>query len=276
MRRSGKNVRRLCALLWCSLFLSAACSSYPTYYRYSFDREQARKVTAVVVAPLNLLSPLPSLVRDRSGRVHDSLAASLSAHGVRVEPGANDITAVFEEEKRKAGGIYNAQDGTLDRDRLSVVLRNTVKKLCNVYSVDAVVIPEIVARKATLEGNIMHWDGVVRPIEYQDRSELSFNARPFNTFNGSSTGLSLMVFIVDRTGRQVLRNVAGIESPHKVAWEGKEIKFVPRKDMLANTASIREAVAISLHPFIVYSEYPSHPNFSVTGGRGRQAGTGMR
>lgn len=249
-------MKRLAMLLFCSLLVCVSCSSYPRYYPYSFHPEPERKVTKVVLAPLNLFFPKPSEVGNSGSAVYASIAAYLTEHGVRVEP-SETTKEMWEEEKRISGGIYNHSDGTLNKDKFSATVRNAVVKVCNAYSADAVVFPDIILRLATLDGTMMYWDGTVQSIERED-GHVDFS----QTYGGTSNGLSLRIIIVNKDGWPILTNIAGVESLYMVGWDGVVPKWVFRKDMLADTGKIRRAVAISLHPFIFNPDYPRNPAFS--------------
>ena len=165
---------------------------------------------------------------------------------------------MWEEERRRSGGIYNPADGALDEKKFGTTVRNAVVRVCNLCTADAVIFPEIIVRTATLDGVVMYWDGTVQHIEREDGHIDSFS----DTFSGNLHVLSLRVLIVNKDGRLILRNIAGIESPYIEAKDGLTAKWVLRMGMLTNTARIKKAVAISLHPFIFNPDYPKNPSFS--------------
>jgi len=251
-------MKRLSVILFCSVLLCLSCSSYLRYYPYSFHPEPDRKVTKVVLAPLNLFFPKPSQIGNSGSAVHASIAAYLTEHGVRVEP-SETTKDMWEEEKRRSGGVYNPADGTLDEKKFGATARNAVVRMCNVCSADAVIFPEIILRTATLDRNLIYWDGTVQYIEKESGGYVD----PFTeTFSGNSNALSLRIFIIGKDGHLILRNIAGIESLYKAAWDGLNRKWVFRKEMLADSGKIKKAVAISLHPFIFNPDYPRNPSFS--------------
>jgi hypothetical protein len=168
------------------------------------------------------------------------------------------ITMVWEEENQKLGGIYNPTDGKLIRNKFSTCLKNTAIRICHAESVDAIVFPEIVGRVATLDRTSLYWDGTTQDIEKEKGSVDPFSER----FSGNTNALSLRVFIVDKNGYLVLRSMAGIEHPYIIVGEGNEKRWKVRQDLLTDTARISRAVAVSLHPFIFYPEYPAKPIFS--------------
>ena len=252
---AGMKARKLFLLLCC--LLMAGCSSTLRYYPYSFNAEPARKVAKVVLAPMNLMSPVPNQIENRGAPVREAIAAYLADHGLRVEAG-DAMQGVWEQEKQKAGGIYSPADGALDKAKFNAALRSAISKVCRIHAADAVVLPEVILRKATLEHSSFMWDGTWQPIE-RDGGYVD----PFlETFTGSINALSLRILIVDRDGRLILMNVAGMEPLYKVSEAGRGAKWILRKNMLTDTAKIGHAVATSLHPFIAHGSYPPNPRFS--------------
>ena len=177
---------------------------------------------------------------------------------MRSEQTTTAARNVWEEEQKKVGGIYNAADGSLDQNKFDTSLRAAAEKLCRTYSVDAIVFPQIVLRMAALEGTSIQWDGTLQYLESEDGYVDSSRYK----FSGHVLAISLEIVIIDKNGRLVLKNVAGMEQLYLVDKSDRPFKWTLRKNMLTDKARIKEAVAVGLHPFIVYPDYPSKPRFS--------------
>jgi hypothetical protein len=260
-KNSGLNLNAFhitrCTLVILGVLMLAGCSPYVKYYPYAFDRDSAPAVKKVAIAPWNLLSPMPDYVRGKETRIDDALIVYLKDHSVAAEP-CKAAGTIWNEQKREAGGIYDSYEGRVDTEKLRVAIRSTVSRICAAEEVDAVVFPEIVVRRATLEGTAVVWDGTVQKIDVAKGSEDFFPAN----WNGESFALSLVILIIDKNNRLVLRNVAGIEHPFEAVREGTAPKWKKRKDLLTDSARIHHAIAVSLHPLIPFSGYPEKPAFS--------------
>ncbi len=163
-------MKKFAALLAIGIALtSTSCSSYLMshirHYPYSFNEESGRMIKRVALAPTNLLSPLPAKLNDRGDAVSRALAAYLTGHGITVISQGEAIKTTWEEEKRKAGGIYNSTDGSLQKDKFADSVKATVQRVCADQSVDAVLFHDIIARRATLDRSVLYWDGVQQNIE---------------------------------------------------------------------------------------------------------------
>jgi len=246
-------------LIFCIALLCVSCASNVRYYPYVFQKEPARNIKSVAVAPLNLINKIPSEAGPKSSAVYDALKAYLTDNKIATQP-AEKIAAIWKEEIQKAGGIFDPADGKLQPYKFNKCLRNMVTKVCDSQAVDAVVLTAIIRRPAIIENSVVYWDGAEQSIEFGKGDE-----RPFaDRVSGDSTALSLRVFIVNKDGRIILKNFAGLEFPYKVVLDKRtrsETKMELRKDLFTDEARIRQAVAISLHPFMLFSEYPKNPAF---------------
>jgi hypothetical protein len=240
------------------VFLCIGCTSYVKYYPYKFNNESAHSVNKVVLAPFNLYSPLPAEVQHRERFISDGIKAYLDNKSVRADESSVEIRAIWEEEKKKIGGIYDSNNGHLLNERLSLCLRNTAVRICKSQAVDAIVFPALIMRKATLNGIVIYWDGTEQIIQSNNG-----DINPFtDEFSGDAVAFSLEIILIDKDGHLILHNIVGIEHPYQYVKEGLKGKWELRKDMLTDKGNIGRAVAMSFHPFIPCSEYPAKVSFS--------------
>jgi len=248
-----KKLKRLAVICIILVFVCLGCSSYPKYYPYSFNGESSEKINRVALAPLNLFSPMPSPARGKEAMIYDAVRRYLGDHGVTCLTGET-VSGVWVEENKRIGGIYNPADGSVAKEKVGPCLKNTVVRVCGTQSVQAVIFPEIVARPAFIYGTTVYWDGAEQRIENADLTA--------DFYSGTTMALSLKIRILDRDGRGILKNIAGIEHPFRLRRGPGIREWEPTKGPLSDPAGIERAAAMALHPFIPYPKYPRNPSFS--------------
>lgn len=231
------------------------CVSYK-YYPYSYDKHSASNIRTVVFVPSSQLFRMPDDMRTLSTTVYDGVRTYLAGHGITVKE-AGPVTPIWQEEQRKVGGLYNSSNGSFREEAYVTCLKAMVKRVCRDQGVDAVVFAELAMRPATLDGTVVYWDGALENIE----TEYGYANPSTGDFSGETTALSIKILIVDRNGQMVLRNYAGLVHPYRAVMDRKRHKWEKRPGLSVDPKKLDRAVALSLHPFIPYSEFPENPAF---------------
>jgi hypothetical protein len=236
----------------------AGCSS-PRYFPFVFKQDDAREIRSVAMAPLNLIVRMPPYAAKQAETIEYALIGRIESASIAVQPAGN-IRAIWQEERQKVGGVFNPDTGALLQDRFITSLQRTVKRVCADMGVDAVIIPELILRKAVLESSYAYWDGTQQRIELGSGSETPITDK----ISGTAKAVSISVYVVTKDGRIVLKNIAGLEFPYKAVLDKKN-KVNTTMELCDNPftdeAAIRRAVALGLHPFIPDPEFPAHPEY---------------
>lgn len=239
----------------CISLVFFGCVSYK-YYPYSYDRESATSIRKVVFVPSNQLFRIPDDMRTLSTTVYDAVGACLAGHGIMVKE-AGSVTPIWQEEQRKVGGLYNSANGSFREEAYVKCLKAMVKRVCRDQGGDAVVFAELAMRPATLDGTVVYWDGALENIE----TEYGYANPSTGDFSGETTALSIKILIVDKDGQMVLRNYAGLVHPYRSVMDRKRHNWEKKPDLTVDPKKLDRAVALSLHPFIPYPEFPENPTF---------------
>lgn len=195
----------------------------------------------VVVAPLNLASPLPIQLDTEQAQVFAELVryyVEQKAHvAIIAEP---DATRLWQASAASASDVD-------ERGRLDAAARHFVRALGEHASFDLVVLPSLVQREIRLRNDRARWDGVERRLRVRDRS--SPGTRTTLVWNRNIAALSLYVLFVTRDGEHVSEGRGGIsllEEAVLVPGGAEHATLLPTRKVVARPSYIREGVARAL------------------------------
>jgi hypothetical protein len=185
------------------------------------------------------------------------LTQELDSAGYRV---ISDV--VYTEEWNRIvdhmGGLYDPATGQRDDERLELARERLYQDLSELHQAYAVLYPEIWIVDAPFSDGVAQWDGTSEALVSFGTRVLDFLGAIFNSGDsqlpyGTVPALSLMIFVEDMSGAEVISNAGGIQVLEKVGVSPDEVSEVPDGQLLVDWARIRDAVRIALEPI---TEHP--------------------
>jgi hypothetical protein len=220
-------------------------------------KEQERVVLAgsaareLLVLPFNVAVVMPPELDAGSSIAWDELVTYLGAEGRHlktVDPRAAR-RLWLESIRAVRAGQGGAEAGYDEASRVFV------GKLAGYAAFDTVVVPSLFVREAAIEGTSARWDGVERPLRFESRGAAPDLAEQVN-LEGLAPAASLHALVLDASGRRIQEATAGIEllvdvrvTPSRSAGE-PAFALVPRRELFADRAHLRQAIARALSPFL--------------------------
>ena len=230
--------------------VTLACFSPPAHrYSISDGFVGAPEIGRILLLPLNLAVQLPSELEPATRPLSDEIERYLSTRGLLVE-----TAGYFEVRERWKGSMAEAEFGA-DDEAFFAAVRTLVARLGEERSFDAVVMPNLIYRNAYVRqvtGEVA-WDGVKRVIETRGRPQVGHAGFHVTTdIVGTISGMSLHLFVFDRTGDQVFESRAGLDLAHYADYGSSvaEYEFRLKRRLLADDEALREGVALAFSPFL--------------------------
>lgn len=195
----------------------------------------------VVVAPLNLVFPLPTELDDEPVYVFAELLryyVEQDAHVATVA--APDAIELW----REATAATPEGDG---RTRLDAVARSFVRALGEHADFDLVVLPALIHREVRLMRGLARWDGVQRRLRVRDRG--TPGRWTTLAWNRNVSALSLHVLFVTRDAGQVSEGRGGISLLQEAFVDSDgaaHARLEPSREIVSSPNDVREAVARAL------------------------------
>ncbi len=231
----GRHPRRvLCALAsTVQLVALLGCARTPEHPFTLAPGRDGRSAPRVLLARVNALAPLP--------------AAELGAGAERVFVHVREFLAgcgisgsVVDASKLLRAALQASRNtGQLSVD-LSSLPPSAIRELLAEGDApfDALVLPEIVIRRAELNGQLARWDGVMRvpPGSAGWR------------WSGTTSVASLRVQIFAADGERIFEGFGGLDVLFRPVISEK--RMVPVENLLANPRNLREGVAVAFHPYL--------------------------
>ena len=242
------NARRLSMLRCCAaMVLAPACAANVPYYQFTHNPPE-RTIRKVVLRPV----VIPEIWKDDAPKLNDAIAARLRTADLGIVP-FEETRSYWTEAFSAAGPLYDVRTGEPNKKAMRAVYTDYLDRLATAGAADAVVEPAVVARVAKLSSKSAFWDGIRMRIP--------------DTYGGKWTGtadvLSLRITVMGVDGEQVLLNFGGLEFPHEFRSKGGKLDSELRDDLFRDREQVDRAVAIALHPFVPYAEFPSRPRLYV-------------
>lgn len=223
----------------------------PSHFTLAHDQFYT-EVRTIAIAPLtvpdDLANPAPVAEKFES-----LIAGLLRDAGYKVVP-SHEYAALFEQEKAKQGGYFDAYTGKQDDAKYDAVLKTTREELSAKFNIDAVLFPRIQLVDAPWHDQWATWDGVTETIQSAvglvGKGVLKFVNEPHMYLlegpheEGTVKAYSLAVSIEDLAGRKMYANQGGIQVLNKIA--GNTFIPVSREELFNDDARNAKAVGIAL------------------------------
>ena len=248
-----------------------SCSPHRKFYPYRFVPTSLEKqpIKHVAVAPCNLIGEVPREIVGRENRLLHEIERYLHQHN-KVVRGPKDLRSHWDRRRANSTGLFDAQTGSFKEKKANILLQKTIVEYCALKEVDAVVLPEVVPRKARLAGNYAYWDGVERRILIDSRYRRVDEFK----YTGIIVGVSLKVLIFDKNGMCIFKSFGDIELATKLVYLDGIQQSASRDDHFDDAAMIQEAVKIAFHPFLKWDAFPKYAKFQELENKA-QSGSGI-
>jgi hypothetical protein len=234
------------------------CLSLKSYYRYESAYEKLPRGTRVLMEPLLASATFPHSFDKGLLSIREMIRAKLTAAGFAVLS-EEQTNAALRELYPQGKNIFNPDTGKIDVAKLEARRMEYVSRLRERDACDVVLSSRVVVREATYLGTNASWDGVIRNVHFDNTHMGAGNY----TMSGVGAGLSVGIRVFDLQDRTLHESFGGIDLVHRVEPSVAPNRYglIVRENALNDRKMIAEAVAIALHPFVVYEGYPEKPVF---------------
>lgn len=208
----------------------------------------------LLILPLNVTAIMPPELGAMSSFVWTELEIYLRAQGKQLK------TASFRDARRLwLGSIRQVRAGEKGaRAGFDDAARALVLELAKHAEFDTVIVPSLFIRKAFISGNSATWDGVERPLEFEESSRPARHILANTPLVGAARAASLHAVVLDAKGNKLQEATGGLELLVRVRVQGglgsltskPTLEFTTRTDLFANREHVREGIAEALAPFL--------------------------
>ncbi|BCK87255.1 hypothetical protein MIZ01_1027 [Sideroxyarcus emersonii] len=250
MRRQRTSIAALLLAL-----LAGGCAidppEAPSHFTLAHDEFYAR-VRTIAIAPLAAPEELTNSA-PVAEKFEPLIAGMLRDAGYKVVP-SYEYSALFEQEKTRQGGYFDAYTGKQDDAKYDAVLKATRDGLVKKFNIDAVLFPRIQPVDAPWHDQWATWDGITETVQSAvglvGKGVLKFVNEPHMYLlegpheEGTIKAYSLAVSIEDASGQKMYANQGGIQVLSKIT--GNALIPVPSEDLFTDDARNAKAVSIAL------------------------------
>lgn len=234
---------RLPFALACAIACAAAtgCETPPKHeFQIAEGVEGAAPIHRVFLAPMNAHTAFPDELNDGAQRVYALVKVFLTDHGVTHwttslyhfrELAQQSARAAAAEREKTEGG--KTAIGEIDPQVAALA-----EALAEESAFDAVVIPDLLIRRAKLAGSQARWDGIRRAQEGGGGMRWS----------GTTNAASIGVRIFDAEGRFLFEGVGGLDLLFRPNVREQKMELVEQP--LSDEDHLRRGIAIAFHPFL--------------------------
>jgi len=229
-----------------------ACASPPPKARSVLAGGAAQNL---LILPLNVTAALSPELEDLSAVVWSELETYLRAEGKRLRTASfRDARRLWLDSVQQArAGEKGARAGFDDAARVLVL------ELAKHADFDTLIIPSLFIREAPISGGTATWDGVQRPLEFEQNGRVVRDPSADSSFVGVAPAASLHAVVLDAEGNELQDAIGGLELLVRVrlketlgpAAQGPDLEFAPRTGLFANPENVREGIAEALAPFFL-------------------------
>ena len=241
--------------------LLASCSgtaSYnPTVFEYNLDEAKIAEqpIKKVILAPVNLGAPPPSLLRKKEFKVKAMVKDYIESAGYQVLPNYHFENA-WKQASRTYGNVYDPSTGKIDINAWRGAMVTTGEILRKQTDADAIIFADLFEHDVQHSYSMQHyarWYGVTRKPSLKgagDGVPVGFE------WGQDIKAASLMVTIYDINLTRIFSSRGGIDTLHELDIKRSNPAFVRKKKILKNQDHIEEGIQLAFHPFIVMKKYP--------------------
>ncbi|MCL1038015.1 hypothetical protein L2750_12730 [Shewanella submarina] len=173
----------------------------------------------------------------------ENVTKLLNSKGIKVHD-SNIYLTTRKEVVDEFGGYIDTFTGEVDQAKRTQIELETLARLKSNHGIESVLYYEIRQRKANFGGYRAEWDGQTEPYELNNSDVTNFLSSLVMTTTGTTSALSLIVFIEDMSASHLYTGAGGIQLTSKLNGEN-EFVSVPINDLFTDenimSFSINEA-----------------------------------
>jgi hypothetical protein len=234
--------------IWC------ATSAAPAFGDASFAISRANLIVAVKtigVMPIAIDRVVPD-PDELAAKLEQNITARLQSGGFTVVP-PSAMRAVRERGATALGGVYDPMTGIAIPGRLEALKEFSDNEYRTQHPVDAILVAEVVRRRAELKAGTAEWDGVRETVTSAPNFTAvlhALNSGDAHAMDGDA--LSLAVKLVDLHGKILYTGDGGLLTLEYATLDGVvmtyELAAVESQNSVAHPDVTARAMAVALDP----------------------------
>lgn len=139
----------------------------------------------------------------------------------------------------QSGSIYNPAVGDFIPYDEQVYVAKLVLQLSKSIDFDLLMLPELSLRAATVDGDMLVWDGVRMPQVIKGGQDKTFRSPD------KARGLSLKIAIYTRAGRELVKHYTGVAVPYYLDLQQSPVRYRLRKQLFDDD-QLNTSIALAL------------------------------
>jgi len=209
--------------------------------------DEPQRPKLVVLAPVSFNQDVPKLLEPGVPIMREEIARYLEQWGCDlVVPDAEDFQDLWIASTRQVGSLYD-EAGEFVPERRDEAVRRLIERLeARHPSLDALVLPYLAVREASISGKNARWDGARRRIQidlkHDDVLDLSIN-------RGRGEATSLHVLVYGRNGEKVLEHYGGLEPMVRIEDKGEIWVYGLQSNLFEDREVLRDGIGIAFRPY---------------------------
>jgi len=254
----------LCLVLLPIAF-ALACSTWPfgSTHEPGPTEIAGREAQTIVLVPLNIVLALPTELDSTTEMVSDALVEHIEAQGKTVHLLDFRVARTLWIQATR---IVSESNRAKNFENAAQVLTRLIGEK---MEFDAIIIPSLFLQNAKLKqtsaGVDAHWDGATQRLEWIGTPSDKTRDPKLRSISAAS----ILVYILDRTGRELLEKRTGLEIVEHLEIEVKKRQgqdqktWIVKPDLppIGDKERLDAAIAFALYPFLP-QERPVTPKSS--------------
>ena len=205
-------------------------------------------VSRLLIADVNFGKPSRAYLAEHEARIDARVAERLRGAGYEILS-SSVFAEGWREGIRQWGEPYNPTTGKLNQNAFFLVLQTAVKYTAENSTAQAIVFTNLEESQEYFSptgSHNAHFLGVTRKPASRGGEGVSGG---FDWIQGVDA-VSLYVFVVDTSLKQLFRGAGGIEITETLDLKGSTPRWMRSKKILDNESHIEEGVDLALSPWI--------------------------
>lgn len=207
------------------------------------------KAQNVVILPIESLHH--ELLEQNNG-LYDLLAQSVQKKKFHVITSSKEEFQPFlDQALSDAGAIYDPSVGQFLPSDRQIYIKSLIDSYSRENTVDVVILPELLIRKAHIYGDTASWDGVERAVELTEKPD-----KPYSSLR-EARGISIKLSVYTRNGAFLLQSYSGISLPYTVNYNKKPAELELKDEFMTQKEQM-QAVDAVLRQFFQQVKFYKH------------------
>jgi hypothetical protein len=208
----------------------------------------------LVILPFNVTAEMPREIESLSPLVWRELELYLTEHSKRLKTLAFPVARTMW-----IGSIRAAQREKGDEARFDDAARIFVRRLAEHAEFDAVIVPTLYVKAASVAGRTARWDGVEQPIEIEVENRIRDGETGLR-LHGEVPAASIHTVVLDAGGDRIHEGQGGLDllvaarvlaPPSDFEGTGDvQYELATRTDLFSDREHVRAGIARALAPFL--------------------------